>query len=52
MSANDLRKLKNKKSKENQKKLLTKNNNNVKINIENKKGEKKKWKLKILNLMK
>lgn len=39
MSANDLRKLKNKKIKENQKKLLTKNNQNVKINIENKKGE-------------
>lgn len=41
MSANDLRKLKNKKIKENQKKLLTKENRNVKINIENKKGENK-----------
>lgn len=41
MSANDLRKLKNKKIKENQKKLLTKNNQNVKINIGNKKGEMK-----------
>lgn len=39
MSANDLRKLKNKKSKENQKKLLTKNNQNVKIKLEQKKGE-------------
>lgn len=39
MSANDLRKLKNKKNKENQKKLLTKNNQNVKIKLEQKKGE-------------
>lgn len=41
MSSNELRKLRNKKILENRKKVLTKESGNVKIIIENKKGEKK-----------
>ena len=43
MSSNDLRKLRNKKIRENKKKVLTKESGNVKIIIENKKerGEEK-----------
>jgi hypothetical protein len=41
LSSNELRKLRNKKILENKKKVLTKESGNVKINIENKKGENK-----------
>lgn len=41
MSSNELRKLRNKKILENRKKVLTKEGGNVKINVDNKKGEKK-----------
>lgn len=41
MSSNELRKLRNKKILENRKKVLTKESGNVKIIIENKKGENK-----------